>query len=124
MYWSGVEIPPESGLTTIGGPMLVKLAAATAEHGIIFEYGALSSGSTPLPLFEVLGKSLTVRGYMLMEITRDAQRLEQATRFIVDGLATGKLKPIIAWMFALEQIVEAHRCLEGNQQIGKIVVTV
>ena len=47
----------------------------------------------------------------------------KAKWFIVEGLATGKLKPIIARVFTLEEIVEAHRYQEGNQQIGKIVVT-
>jgi len=35
------------------------------------------------------------RGYELFEITGDAQRLERAKRFIVDGLAAGALKPAI-----------------------------
>jgi len=39
-------------------------------------------------------------------------------------LAAGKLKPVIARTFSLEQIVEAHRYMESNDQIGKIVVTV
>ncbi len=108
----------------VGGPTLTKLAAATAAHGIIFEYGALSTEPTPLPLLDVLGRSLTVRGYILNEITTDPERLAKAKQFIVDGLASGKLKPIIAKTFPLEQIVEAHRYLESNQQIGKIVVTV
>jgi NADPH:quinone reductase-like Zn-dependent oxidoreductase len=43
---------------------------------------------------------------------------------VVDGLAAGKLKPVIAKTFPLSEIVEAHRYLESNQQIGKIVVTV
>jgi NADPH:quinone reductase-like Zn-dependent oxidoreductase len=34
------------------------------------------------------------------------------------------LKPVIAKTFRLNEIVEAHRYLESNQQIGKIVVTV
>jgi len=39
-------------------------------------------------------------------------------------LSAGKLKPVIARTFSLEQLVEAHRYLESNQQIGKIIVTV
>ena len=43
----------------------------------------------------------------------------------IDGLAAGKLKPVIAKTFSsLSEIVEAHRFLESNQQVGKIVVTV
>jgi NADPH:quinone reductase-like Zn-dependent oxidoreductase len=35
-----------------------------------------------------------------------------------------ELKPIIVKTFPLEEIVEAHRYLESNQQFDKIVVTV
>jgi NADPH:quinone reductase-like Zn-dependent oxidoreductase len=59
-----------------------------------------------------------------MEVTTDPARLERGKQFIHEGLAEGSLKPIIARTFPLEQIVEAHRYLESNQQIGKIVVTV
>ncbi len=108
----------------VGGPAIMKLAAAAAHGGIIFEYGVLSPEPTPFPLFEALGKALTVRGYTLFEITADTAKLEQAKKFVTDGLAAGALKPVISKTFTLDQIVEAHRYLESNQQIGKIVVTV
>ena len=108
----------------VGGPTLAKLTGAMADGGILFLYGALSPEPTPLPLFEVLGKRLTIRGYLLFEITGDPARLERAKKFIVDGLASGKLKPIVAKTFPLEEIVAAHRYLESNEQIGKVVVTV
>jgi NADPH:quinone reductase-like Zn-dependent oxidoreductase len=95
-----------------------------AEHGILFQYGALSTEPTPLPLMDLLQKRLTIRGYVLFEITTDPARFAKGKEFVVGGLASGKLKPVIAKTFALEQIVEAHRYLESNQQIGKIVVTV
>jgi NADPH:quinone reductase-like Zn-dependent oxidoreductase len=108
----------------VGGPTMAKLAKATAQLGTIFLYGALSTEPTPLPLFDVLGRWLTIRGYVLMEITGDPRRLERGKQFVNEGLAEGSLKPIIARTFPLEEIVEAHRYLESNQQIGKIVVTV
>ncbi len=109
----------------VGGPTIAKLTGAMAEHGILFLYGALSTEPTPLPLFEVLGKMLTIRGYLLFEISGDTERLERAKKFIIDGLTSGKLKPIVAKTFdGLDQIVAAHRYLESNEQIGKIVVTV
>jgi len=108
----------------VGGPTVAKLTAAMAARGILFLYGVLSTDPTPLPLLDVLAKSLTIRGYLLFEVTQDPQRLERAKKFIVDGLSAGKLKPVIAKTFPLEQIVEAHRYLESNQQVGKIVVTV
>lgn len=108
----------------VAGPTLAKLAATAAPGGIIIEYGALSSEPAPFPLLEVLGKSLTLRGYVLFEITGDPAKLEVAKKFIIDGLASGGLKPVIAKVFPLDEIVEAHRFLESNQQFGKIVVQV
>jgi hypothetical protein len=61
-----------------------------------------------------------IRGYVLMEITGDPARLERGKRFVGEGLAGGSL----ARTFPLEEMVEAHRYPESNQQIGKIVVTV
>jgi NADPH:quinone reductase-like Zn-dependent oxidoreductase len=108
----------------VGGPTVAKLVAAMCDHGILFQYGALSTEPTPLPLFDVLMKSLTIRGYVLFEITSNPARLKQGKQFVVNGLAAGKLKPVIAKTFRLDDIVDAHRYLESNQQIGKIVVTV
>lgn len=108
----------------IGGPIFEALTAAMARGGILIEYGGLSRDPTPFPLPAVLGKSLTLRGYLVHEITGDARRLEAAKAFILDGLAAGALKPVIARTFPFEQIVEAHRYLETNEQFGKIVVTV
>jgi NADPH:quinone reductase-like Zn-dependent oxidoreductase len=108
----------------VGGPTLAKLARATARLGILFVYGALSPEPTPLPLFDVLGRWLTIRGYVLMEITGDPKRLERGVQFVNEGLVDGSFKPIIARTFPLDEIVEAHRYLESNQQVGKVVVTV
>ena len=108
----------------VGGPTVSKLVQATARLGIVFLYGALSTEPTPLPLFDLLAKWATIRGYVMMEITTDPQRLERAKKFINEGLADGSFKPLIAKKFPLDQIVEAHRYLESNQQVGKVVVTV
>ena len=108
----------------VAGPFLEKLAKAAAARAVIFEYGALSLAPTPFPLFDALGKGLSVRGYTLFEIVSDPERLARGKKFITDGLESGPLKPIIARTFPLEDIVQAHRYMESNQQVGKIVVTV
>ncbi|TWB16798.1 zinc-dependent alcohol dehydrogenase family protein [Nitrospirillum bahiense] len=108
----------------IGGPIFTPLTAAMARGGILIEYGALSPEPTPFPLFTVLGKSLTLRGYLIHEITTDPARLAAAKAFVLKGLESGALKPIIDRSFAFDDIVAAHRHLESNQQFGKLVVTV
>lgn len=108
----------------VGGPTVKKLVEATSRLGIVFLYGALSAEPTPLPLFDVLSKWITIRGYVLMEITADPERLRKGKEFVNSGLADGSFKPVVAKTFPLDQIVEAHRYLESNQQVGKVVVTV
>ncbi|SFP47882.1 NADPH:quinone reductase [Mesorhizobium sp. NFR06] len=121
------EIAPQGVrvvLDPVGGPIFTPLTAAMAPGGILIEYGGLSPEPTPFPLSDVLAKTLTLRGYLVHEITGDAARLEAAKAFILDGLASGALKPIVARTFPFEEIVEAHRFLESGEQFGKIVVTV
>jgi NADPH:quinone reductase-like Zn-dependent oxidoreductase len=49
---------------------------------------------------------------------------KRSKAFITKGLSSGRLKPVIARTFRLEQIQEATRFLESNAQIGKVVVNV
>lgn len=111
-------------LDSIGGPIFEPLAAAMSRGGILIEYGGLSPEPTPFPLFAVLSKTLTLRGYLVHEITGNPTKLEAAKAFIFDGLASGAFRPVIARTFAFDEIVDAHRFLESNAQFGKIVVTV
>jgi NADPH:quinone reductase-like Zn-dependent oxidoreductase len=48
----------------------------------------------------------------------------KAKQYVFDRIAAGDFKPRIDRTFPLSQIVEAHRYMESNAQIGKIVVTV
>lgn len=108
----------------VAGPFLEKLAEATKPEGIIFQYGALSLEPTPLPLLTVLTNGLTVRGYTLLEITTQPERLAPAKKYVYDRLADGRFVPKIAKTFPFTQTVEAYKYLESNRQVGKIVVTV
>jgi len=111
-------------LDAVGGPSIAPLVAAMAPGGMLIGYGILSPEPAPLPSFAMLAKSLTLRGYVLHELTADAARLTAAKTFILDGVASGALKPVIARTFPFEAIVEAHRFMESNEQFGKVVVTI
>lgn len=108
----------------IAGPGVEMLAQAAAHGGTIFEYGALSPEPTPFPLFSALKKGLAMRGYMLMEVTQSPELLKKGVKYVQDHIESGSFKPRVDRTFPLEQIREAHRYMESNQQIGKIVVTV
>jgi NADPH:quinone reductase-like Zn-dependent oxidoreductase len=108
----------------VGGPFVEKLAAAAAEEGIIFIYGGLSGEATPYPHWPAALKGLSLRGWVASSIWGKPERFARVRDVILQGLASQRLRPVVARTFPLSQIVEAHRFLESNQQIGKIVVTV
>ena len=108
----------------VGGPDVAKLTQTMAPQGIFFQYGALDSRDMLVPVFDILGKHLTLRGYELFEITTDVEKMARAKSFVTEGLRSGKLKPVIDKTFRFEEIAEAHRYMEANGQTGKIIVTV
>lgn len=108
----------------IAGSGIETLATVAAYGGIIIEYGSLSGEPTPFPLFTALGKALAVRAYTLFEINNDPALSDTARQYVRRNLESGAFVPRIAKTFTLDQIVEAHRYMESNAQIGKIVVTV
>ena len=107
----------------VGGKTVLALAEGMSKYGILFIYGFLSAEETPFPQMMALKKGLTMRGYTLFEILSDDKKMKQAIDYISDQLSLGTLKPIIAKTFKLDEIVDAHRYLESNQQFGKIIVT-
>jgi len=107
----------------VGGPYVETLAQAMAVDGVLFIYGGLSGQPTMHPHWPAALKNLSIRGWVASTIWNHPERFARAKELILRGLADGHLKPVIARTFRLEDIAEAHRYLESNQQIGKVVVT-
>lgn len=107
----------------VGGPTFAKLLEAAAPKARILIYGTLDE-PTVMPHFPIFTKGLVITGALLFSTTYDPEKLKAGIAWVVKGLETGALKPTIAKTFPLDEIVEAHRYLEANQQFGKIVVTV
>jgi NADPH:quinone reductase-like Zn-dependent oxidoreductase len=99
----------------IGGANFPKLISALSFQGTVYIYGALAEGDTPIPVLDMIAKVIT---------SGNETRRKAAVEYIVKGLASGALKPIIDRTFKFDDMVEVHRYLEKNGQFGKIVVTV
>jgi NADPH:quinone reductase-like Zn-dependent oxidoreductase len=108
----------------VSGPFLDTLCKAAAVGAIIVEYGSLSMKPAALPIALVLTKLLTIRGFTLMEITRDPALLAIAKKYVYDRLADGRFHPKIAKVFPFDQAIEAFKYLESNAQVGKVVIFV
>lgn len=107
----------------VGGPYVDTLAQAMAVDGVLFIYGGLSGAPTMHPHWPAALKNLSIRGWVASTIWNHPERFARAQDLILRGLADGRLKAVIAKTFPLQDIAEAHRYLESNQQVGKIVVT-
>jgi NADPH:quinone reductase-like Zn-dependent oxidoreductase len=95
-----------------------------ADEGILFIYGSLSGKDAMFPHWPAALKGLSIRGWVASAIWSRPDRYARAQSLVLRGLADGHLQPVIARTFSFAQIVEAHRYLESNQQLGKIVVMV
>src|ERR1700704_294580 len=108
----------------VGGPSFPKLVSALAFGGIIYIYGLLSTGVTPLPVLEMIAKVPTIKAHNIWLTSGDKPRRKAAIEFVTKGLQTGALKPVIDRTFTFDEMADAHRYLEQSGQFGKIVVTV
>lgn len=108
----------------VGGPLAAQLVDALAPGGTLLLYGDLSRKPVPLTALTLVGRQITVRGFTLDPLAGSTGELKAANmNFIVEGLASGKLRPAIDRSFPFDRIVDAHRHLESNGHFGKIVVT-
>lgn len=108
-------------LDAIGGPGLVTLGGAAAHDGTLVVYGGLDGRPTVLPT----NWPLTVIGYNNLDLSGDPATRRRAAQFIGSGLRSGALAPVVGATFdGLERMPDAHRLMESNAHIGKIVVTV
>jgi NADPH:quinone reductase-like Zn-dependent oxidoreductase len=108
----------------VGGPSFPKLVSALAFGGIIYIYGLLGTGVTPLPVLEMIAKVPTIKAHNIWLTSGNETRRKAAIEFVTKGLQTGALKPVIDRTFTFDEMADVHRYLEQNAQFGKIVVTV
>ena len=108
----------------VAGPSFPSILGALAQGGFAIIYGALGGEPTQFsaPYAEFL--ELTIRGFGAQHLIADPNLRREAIVYIREGLADGRLRPVIDRTFAFSEIVKAYRHLLGNEQIGKIVVTV
>ena len=107
----------------VGGPNFPKLISALAFQGIVYIYGALAEGVTPIPVLEMIAKMATIKAHNIWLTSGDETRRKAAVKFVLKGLEAGALKPVIDHTFKFDEMVEVHRYLETSGQFGKIVAT-
>ncbi|MEV4255677.1 zinc-dependent alcohol dehydrogenase family protein [Spirillospora sp. NPDC049652] len=108
----------------VAGPGVLDLMKVVAPGGKLIEYGMLSGQPTPFPGFDLGMPAVDMRSFTMRETSRDPERMRRAVAYVNSGLRSGAFRPVVDRTFELADIVEAHRHMAANNQVGKIVVTV
>lgn len=113
-------------LDNVGGPYVARNLAAMAMGGRHVSLSFLQGAKIELDLQTVMRKSLCLTSSTLRPKSREEKtRLAGCLReHVLPWLASGQVQPLIHAQLPLQQAAEAHRTLEANANIGKVLLTV
>ena len=113
-------------LDMVGGEYIEKNIKLAALEGRIVNIAYLQGSVTKVNFMPVMLKRLTLTGSTLRPQS-EAQKAETASQLrqqVWPLLESGRIKPVIAETFPLAHVIDAHKLMESNQSIGKIVLCV
>ena len=113
-------------LDMVGGPYIPKNVALAADQGRIVQIAFLQGPKVELNFVQVMLKRLTITGSTLRprtveEKARIAASLREKAWPLIEA---GRVRPVMAESFPLEDAASAHALMESSSHIGKIVLTV
>lgn len=108
----------------IGAPYMAQNLQALTMWGRMVFLATMGGAQAEVNLGLLMGKRISMRGITLRTRTLE-EKLAVTRRFaasVLPLLASGKVKPVIEQVYALEEIAEAHRVMGENRNFGKLVV--
>ena len=111
-------------LDVVGGEEADRNFRAVALEGSIIQVGLMGGGSAPVNMGLLLMKRIRWIGTTLRARPLE-RKLELCQRFISEMIPlfeSGVLAPVIDSRYPFDQIADAHRHMEANANIGKILV--
>jgi len=113
-------------LDVVGGDYLMRNVRALRPGGTIVQVGVMGGGRTEIDLGALLPLRATLRGTVLRArpIEEKIAVTQRFAREVLPLYAVGTLRPVIDSRFPLDEIADAHRHMEANANVGKIVIDV
>jgi NADPH2:quinone reductase len=113
-------------LDMVGGEYVARNFAAAARDGRIVQIAFLGGTSPTVDLRPIMVKRLTYTGSTLRPRNAEfkAQIAAELREKVWPLLAAGTVRPVIDSTFPLHAAADAHRRIEANDHVGKIVLTV
>ncbi len=113
-------------LDVIGGEEADRNLKAVRTQGAIVQVGLMGGGQVPVNVGLLLVKRLTWIGTTLRARPIE-QKVALCQRFAAEVLPlfeTGALRPVIDSRYRLEAVADAHRHMESNANVGKILLEI
>ena len=79
-----------------------------------------------MPVFRplsLMNHNRAVLGLNLGHLWGETRQLHEAMDLLLQEVAAGRLRPVIARTFPLERAADAHRYVQSRANIGKVVLT-
>lgn len=113
-------------LDVVGGDEVNRNLTAVRERGRLVQVGLLGGGSAGVNVSALLSKRVSWIGTVLRARPIE-EKLSLCQRFAAEVLPlfeTGALRPVIDRRFRLAEVAEAHRVMEADANVGKIVLDI
>jgi len=113
-------------LDMIGGNYIQKNLNIAAPEGRIVNIAYMNGFKAEVNFAPLLMKRITMTGSTLRAQTfaQKAVMVEEIMAHIYPHLISGKIKPMIDSIYALEQVEQAHGHMQSGQHMGKIILKV
>ena len=111
-------------LDLVGSAYLKANLDSLATKGRLIFVGTTSGAKAEIDYSIVMRKRLRIMGTSLR--TRSLEEKATATRLfakhVVPLLTSGSVRPVVYTVFQMNEVREAHRCIESNETFGKVVL--
>lgn len=113
-------------LDFVGAPYWNDNLRALAMHGRLMLIGMLGGSRGELDLSAIMAKRIVITGTTLRRtpLSQKVALTQAFTEFAMPRLERGELYPVIDSVLPLREAATAHRRMEANENIGKIVLKV
>jgi NADPH2:quinone reductase len=115
----GVDVLLES----IGGDVFEQNFQCLATFGRHVVLGSTRGPGEPFAPRRLMTRAQALVGFYLPVFFQRPELIQEALRFLTDGVLGGKIKPAVATILPLSEAAEAHRRLESREARGVIVLT-
>lgn len=111
-------------LDLVGGEYLegnLRSLALLGRHVVV---GTVSGGRAEIDLGTMLRRRLTLVGTVLRSrpLEEKIEAARQLERHVVPLLVEGRVRPVVDRVLPIGEVREAHRCMEQDENFGKIVL--